>query len=461
MAAFSTLMIGPDGRGRDFRIRAQAQAPEAAVAPDAQAGGVPLILARWAETAEPDLVACLPVPGGDCVVLRARNQGRRESGFACFANAVVVQAGPQQERICLAMLAAIPEPDGSDAFARRPLTVDSLSDPAVPAHNWANHNWANHNWEGLEPRWHRRVVISDGTPPETVLASILTSLAPAENTVMGWANSVHWAPALGPSALIVVAPGRDSQVLGFEPARMTAAGFDGARYLTPLPLRIRDRFLTLMPSGTVIKTDAIEDEATTLASRLLGQMDYDNGLSQILRFAAVPASECDGFFLHLAQRLFGEFVAAHGAQLKRTLDIFEAPEHRALMSPLGPVAPYVLDSSVLCAALDTATLTRMMERHNLAAVLGERRDLARILTDVRSEIAVAIYDRLLSGDVTPVADGLTAAARRLFARRTPYGMPAVLNRHLTAPASFAKTRLLTELVLLIYQPDMPASKRYG
>jgi len=464
MAAFSTLLIGPDARGRDFRVRAEAQAPDATTPPGMQARNLPLVLARWAETSEPDAVACLPLPGGDRIVLRARNQGRTENGFACFANAVIVPAtlGQDQERVSLALLPLIPEPDGSDSFARAPLEVQGLSPSAA----------LTHDWTGLEPRWHRRQVVTDGTPAESVLSSILGPLPPEVHVPpLGWATSPHWAPAIGDSGLIVVAPGRESQIPGYDQVRMTATGFDGQFYTPPLSIRIRDRFSGLLASeirsaAQTITGNAgtIDDQVRSSAIAAIAQMDYDSALSQILRFAAVPVSECDGFFTRLSQQLFSWFVQADGFKdhLRRTLDVFEAPRHQPLLSVLGPIAGYILDSDAVCRDLDKAATTRLIERHDLPAVLASRPDLPRILAGVRPEVAVMLYDGLLSRDMgAETAERLAVSARNLFRRIDLCGMAATLNRHLATPGSFIKTRLLIELVLLIYQADVPASRRYG
>lgn len=464
MAAFSTLLIGPDPRGRDFRVRAEAPAPNAATAPGAQASNLPLILARWAETSEPEAIACLPLPGGDRIVLRARNRGRTETGFACFANAVIVPGalGQDIERVCLALLPLIPEPDGSDSFARSPLVVERLSDPAAP----------DHDWTGLEPRWQRRQVVSDGTPVETVLASIILRLAPeTEVPPLTWTTSPAWAAATGDSGLIVVPPGRETPIQGYEPARMTPTGFDGASYNAPVPIRIRDRFFSLLVPGvqTIAQqitgdAETLEDQLRSLAITAVGQMDYDTALSQILRFASVTETEFDGVFARLSRRLFGWFVQAdpYKAQLRRTLDIFEAPSHQPLLSVLGPVAGFILDSTDLCRELDQTMATRLIARHDLLIVLASRHDIPRILSDVPAETAVTLYEGLLSRDVSArTAHGLTASARELFGRIDLAGMAAMLKRQLALPASLIKTQLLTELVLLIYQADPPVSRRHG
>jgi hypothetical protein len=464
MAAFSTLLIGPDARGRDFRVRAEAQAPDATTPPGTQARNLPLALARWAETSEPDAVACLPLPGGDRIVLRARNHGRTESGFACFANAVIVPAtlGHDPERVSLALLPLIPEPDGSDSFARAPLAVEQLRPLAAP----------DHDWTGLEPRWHRRQVVTDGTPAESVLASILARLPPeAHAPSLGWATSPHWASVIGDTGLIVVAPGRESQIPGYDQVRMTATGFDGQSYSPPLAIRIRDRFSGLLApevrsvaQAITGNAETIEDHVRSSAITAIGQMDYDNALSQILSFAAVPASECDGFFTKLSRQLFSWFVQADRfkGQLRRTLDIFEAPSHQPFLSVLGPVANHMLDSNTLCRDLDAAVTTRLIERHDLLAVLAARSDLPRVLATVRPDVAVMLYDGLLSrGMGAETAERLVASARDLFRRIDLGGMAAALNRHLTIPGSIIKTRLLIELVLLVYQADVPASRRHG
>ncbi|ESQ74694.1 hypothetical protein [Asticcacaulis sp. AC402] len=465
MATFSTLMIGPDGRGRDFRIRAQAQAPDDRTSPEAQARNLPLVLARWAESGEPEVVACLPLPGGDCLVLRARNQGRTQSGFACFANAVIVPAamGPQQERVCVALLSLLPEPDGSDGFARKPLTVEGLSDPAIAAHSW----------DGLAPRWYRRVVVTDGSAAETVLTSILGSVAQDETApTLTWATSAHWASVLGHAALIVVPPGRETQAVGFEPARMTAAGFDGNHFDVPMPIRIRERFLELLApevralAAQRIDTAAatLDDQILTVATRVVAGMNYDQALTQTLRFATIPESELAGFFTRLSQRLFAWFLQsdAHKGQLRRTLEIFELADNRPLLRSLGPVCGLMLDSPSLCGELDLALVARLAERHDLLAILAARQDLARILGDVPADVAIVFYDRLMSDDLREsTARGLSAAARQLSGRKDLPGMAIMLNRHLSGAASLIKTQLLIELVLLIYQTDMPASRRYG
>ena len=464
MAAFSTLLIGPDARGRDFRVRAEARAPDATTSPGMQARNLPLVLARWAETSEPDAVACLPLPGGDRIVLRARNHGRTENGFACYANAVIVPAtlGQDQERVSLALLPLLPEPDGSDSFARAPLAVDRLIIQATPDHDWA----------GLEPRWHRRQVITDGTPAESVLSSIIVRLPPeAHAPPLGWATSPHWASVIGDNGLIVVAPGRESQIPGYDQVRMTAWGFDGQSYSPPLAIRIRDRFSGLLApeirsaAQTITgNAETIEDQVRSSAITAIGQMDYDSGLSQILRFAAVPASECDGFFTKLSRQLFSWFVQAAGSkdQLRRTLDVFEAPNHQPLLSVLGPIAGYILDSDTVCRDLDQAVTTRLIKRHDLLAVLASRPDLPGVLANVRPDVAVMLYDGLLSRDMgAETAERLLASARDLFRRIDLGGMAATLNRHLTIPGSLIKTRLLIELVPLIYQADVPASRRHG
>jgi hypothetical protein len=268
-----------------------------------------------------------------------------------------------------------------------------------------------------------------------------------------------------------VPQGRETQIAGYATARMTPAGFDGTSYDLPLPIRVRDRFFSLLVPGVQTIAQQITGEADTLEAQLrslaitaVGQMDYDTALSQILRFASVPETELDGVFARLSRQLFGWFVQAdpYKAHLRRTLDIFEAPGSQPMLSVLGPVANYILDSGTVCRELDMTLATRLIAHHNMLAALASRSDLPRILRDVRPDIAVSLYDGLLSRDVSAeTAQGLAASARELFGRIELSGMAAMLNRQLSLPASLIKTQLLTELVLLIYQAGLPVSRRHG
>ncbi len=471
---FSTLFISPDGRGRDFRVRGEARASDVTLAPADQARSVPLVLARWAEAGEASLCACLPLPGGDALVLRARNHGRRDSGYDCSANAVIVPTslGADLEAVCRAVLAAIPEPDGSDRFARQPLSASALRD--LPA--------ATHDWSGLDARWHRRCVVTDDTAsPEVVLVSILAAMSPPPGPAapLGWATSLTWALALsGDSApgLVVVPPKLAAQgAPGYEMARLTPQGFDGARFDTPLPVRIKERFLAQLEPGLRARAaqrlggDAADGSLTerlfVAACEVIAPLDYETGLAQSLRFAAIPAAEFDGFFTVLARRLFRWFIELehNTGHLGRILAFAEAETSRALLANVGSLAAAVLDSPALCSEITDDILARLIRSHDLLAVLTARRDLADILRATRPAVTLKLFDALLSGpDLSaPAAQGLTSAARSLFTGPMTGGFAALLRQHLAAPASLARTRLLTELVLLIYQSDGPVQGSGG
>lgn len=174
-----TFVIGPESQGRGYRLLQ----PASSDLP--RPTDLAMVLMEWARTGEAEFVGGYPLDGGAAVVFRARSLGKAMHGDAAFLHGVIVSRaamdalGGRPE----ALLAHIPPPDGSTAFAEQPLSVEPA--PFKPF-----------DWPDLGLAWRDRLILHPGLDgedrvPERLLVQALASIDPPEQRarIGGWVSS--------------------------------------------------------------------------------------------------------------------------------------------------------------------------------------------------------------------------------------------------------------------------------
>ncbi len=433
----TTLFIGPDGRGRDFRIRAEAPADRFSWDPAAraEANDIPLAVAGWAESGEHDMVACIPLAAGWTLVLRAANLGGTDVGYRCFANAVVVPERDMRriKSFPFGILAFIPLPDGSPSFAAQPLDLTALSGSGLV-----------HDWSGLGIAWTRRCVIAAaGYAAETVLGSVLESeeLRTAGVQVRGWATTAAL-PATGdfvPSralSLIVVAPEQSPPPPDlYPPATMTTAGFHGSQVERPLAWRLRHAINaqvsrlpqgaglieTLPPITAMAPLEPVEQIRLTLTP-LMDRLEAAPAVRLLVALAPVHDQQADGGFALIARESLGAVLARAlspdetGAVIDSLLTADETVRAR-----LGSLGAYIMASQAfarLAIAQASATqMAKLVAREGLAEALLAHESFESLLQIMPAGNAAALCDYWMWRNAEAALPARVFAGLRLALRR--------------------------------------------
>lgn len=319
MTGFATMLLGPRSGGRGYQRLAERGLPAISAAARDVFDSIPLALAGWAETGEPDFLASIPLTDADAPVLivRARFIGQGSAGSIAFANVVLVDRALPPETL-LAIAAVIPQPDGSTGFAEANFRPDPPPIAGVP-----------HDWRDLGLAWKDRILL---TPPafdrETMLASALLAIDPPvqRGRVRGWSTTAALRPAGGfnpaRSFQLVVAAADAPAALRLPhlPARVTEHGFEGAE-VGPPPVWRMWQSLRSLRSGdaaggaidraidalgwAVPYADMPEDK---LAEAALRHLCLELGWPDRFWFLARASASEDATIRTCAGALFGETV---------------------------------------------------------------------------------------------------------------------------------------------------------
>ena len=219
MSLAPTFVLGPESGGRGYRILASSSG---------QVSGswtidLPMVLLNWGQLErEESFAAQLPLEDGGALVCRGKFFRRVALGPVAWLHAVHLAPELLEETFerTEQLLALIPEPDETLAFADAPLELASLPPPRRAL------------WAGLNLAWtDRAIAVDPSVDLEAVLGAALASVDPPEQRrrVSGWATTAEL-PARGAISplrqcrLIVARPGIELAEAGFLPASVNADG---------------------------------------------------------------------------------------------------------------------------------------------------------------------------------------------------------------------------------------------
>ncbi|MEO0463415.1 MAG: hypothetical protein AAF127_09810 [Pseudomonadota bacterium] len=195
--------LGPDSRGRDYRVLAHSPELNAAISEGGWSGDLAMIVAAWAKTDETEFAACLELPRseGACLVIRGKRFAQGSLDRVARVNGVMIsgaQIAEMQGRTEL-VFAQLPAPDPASDFGAAAITIKAAGE--IP---------------GLQPyedfglAWRPYVLLHE--PDETrgeVLFHALASITPigARIGAHTWSTSTQL-PARG-----TIAPARSAHLM--------------------------------------------------------------------------------------------------------------------------------------------------------------------------------------------------------------------------------------------------------
>lgn len=433
----ATVVIGPQAGGRGYRVLARSDARPMAGSAEGRLSELALVVAGWADEAEPQGAAAL-VPLRDAtapaLLIRLSFLGTASLGAIAYAHGLILDeaAFALCEGRPETLLPLIPAPDGSRTFADTPLTLTTPPRGNAPRRDWS----------GLGLEWRDRLVlVDDAAQEESVLASVLGSIGPAGpgSRVRGWSTTAllpttgSFSPARELQLVVVEVGRRRPGTLQHLPAHATASGFDGDRVQLPPAARAWERLKSLAVSDADLAAavgplrwspDGLDSPPTEVigpaAADALRRLSNGGGQMRFVLELARPRGDgLDADFAQVARGLFAQILSREALEPQHAAFYIKAvadgpPEATAAMAPLGEL----LARPASARWLRGRTFGRLLNLGYAEAVAARADEAPELLDGLGPEELTALLDRvMLARDPALRPTMLVSAALRELADR--------------------------------------------